>query len=213
MTQDIMNKPIVLQLNGNWMPIGVKSVKDAIIAMTSCGSQPPALALDIEYEKNENGDYDFNNPTYINAVGWDEWKSLPVREYDFVIHSANLTVRAPTVLVATAFRKMPVRKPSATKYNIFERDGGICQYTGKKLSKGMGNIDHVLPRSRGGKNTWSNMVWCDKDINSKKGDKLPHEVGLQLLKKPQEPAALPVSCNFKEAKHPSWIPFIISKAS
>jgi len=209
MTQDIMNKPIVLQLNANWMPIGTKSVKDAMIAMLSDGDQPAAFALDIAYEKGENGEYDFSAPTYMNPVKWDDWKNLPIREYDFVIHSARLEVRAPTVLVAPNYRHMPMSRPSPTKYNVFERDGGICQYTGKQLNKTQGNIDHVLPRSRGGKNTFENMVWCDKSINSKKGDKLPHEVGLQLRKKPKAPAVMPISAKFREAKHPTWMPFII----
>lgn len=207
-TNNIMKSPIVLQLNGNWMPIAQKTVAEAVIAMTSQGESPAALALDIAYDKDENGEYDFSSPTYMNPVGWNEWMTLPVREYDLAIRTVNTEIRVPTVLIATKFRKMPVKKPRATKFNVFERDRGICAYTGKKVSRGQGNIDHIIPRSRGGKNTWENMVWCDKDINSKKGDKLPHEVGLKLLTKPIAPAEIPVSMTFREAKRPEWIPFI-----
>lgn len=207
MSQNIMNKPIVLQLNGNWMPVGIKSIKEAFIAMTSEGDAPAALALDIAYELVD-GECDFSNPTYMNAVGWEDWIQLPIRDYDFVVRSARLEVRAPTVLIAPNYREMPMRKPSPTKNNIFERDGGVCQYTGKKLGKGQGNIDHVVARARGGKNEWNNMVWCDKSLNSKKGDRLPHEVGLKLIRKPVEPPVLPLSMTFNEAKHPTWIPFI-----
>jgi hypothetical protein len=209
MTQDIMNKPIVLQLNGNWQPIGCKSVKDAIIAMTSVGEQPPALALDISYEKGEDGEYDFSTPTYMNAVGWEDWTQLEPRNYDFVVHSSKMTLRVPTVIIAPNFRKMPLCKPSATKSNIYERDGGVCQYTGKKLTKGAGNIDHIHPQSRGGKNTWDNMVWCDKTLNSIKGDRTPDEMGWTLIRKPKEPIPAPISLKYREAKHPTWIPFII----
>lgn len=212
MNQDIMNKPIVLQLNANWLPIGQKTVKEAIIAMTSEGSSPPALALDIAYEMGEDGEYDFSTPSYINPVKWDDWVSLDVRDYDFSVSSAKFLMRAPTVLIAPNYRNVPMRSPRATKFNIYERDSGRCQYTGKKIPKGRGNIDHIIPRSRGGANSWKNMVWCDADINSRKGDKLPHEVGLKLIKNPAEPSATPVSVLFREAKHPTWAPFLINKS-
>lgn len=203
-----MKSPIVLQLNGNWMPISQKTVAEAIIAMTSMGESPAALALDIDYEKNADGEYDFSSPKYMNPVSWDEWINLPVRDFDISIHTVKMEIRVPTVLVAPSYRKMPTRKSRPTKYNVFDRDGGICQYTGKKLSKNQGNIDHVVARSRGGKNTWENMVWCTKEINSKKGDKPLSELGLKLLRKPTAPPEIPIAMTFREAKRPEWLPFI-----
>lgn len=209
MSQDIMNKPLVLQLNANWMPIDQKTLKEAVIAMTSQGDEPSAKALDIEYARDENGDYDFANPIYMNPVGWSDWISLPVRDFDFVIHSAKLAVRAPTVLIAPGYRKMPTMAPRATKFNIFERDRGVCQYTGKKISKTQGNVDHILPLSKGGKNTWENMVWTSAELNSRKGNKLNHEVGLTLIKAPTAPRPMPVSMKFREARHPTWAHFLV----
>jgi len=206
-----MNKPIVLQLNANWMPIGQKTVKQAIIAMTSGGNSPPALALDIAYELNEHGEYDFSTPSYINPVGWNEWMTLEVRDYDFGISTIHSKIRVPTVLIAPSYRHVPSRTPRSTKYNVFNRDNGICQYTGKYVSRGKGNVDHILPVSRGGKNVWSNMVWCDATVNSKKGSKLPHEAGLRLIKKPREPIATPITVLMSDANHPSWTPFLINR--
>lgn len=211
MKQNIMNKPIVLQLNANWMPVHNHTVKDAIIAMNSDGSKPPALALDIAYEKDENGEWDFSNPSYINPVGWEDFINLPIREYDLTVSTAKFTMRAPTILIAPEYRKVPMRTPRATKFNVYERDGGVCQYTGEKVPKGSGNIDHVISRAKGGKNSWENMVWCKSIINSKKGDKLPHEVGLKLIRKPKAPSGRPITSLFREARHPSWIPFLMSK--
>jgi 5-methylcytosine-specific restriction endonuclease McrA len=206
-----MNKPIVLQLNANWLPIGQKTVKEAIISMTSEGSSPPALALDIAYDLGEDGEYDFSTPSYVNPVKWEDWVSLEIREYDFVISSSKFSMRVPTVLIAPNYRNVPMRSPRATKFNVFERDNGVCQYTGKKTSRKEGNVDHIIPLSRGGRNTWQNMVWSDLSINSKKGDRLPHEAGLKLIRKPVEPPVVPVSVTLKEAKHPSWVPFLINK--
>ncbi|MHA2408219.1 MAG: HNH endonuclease [Candidatus Ranarchaeia archaeon] len=213
MTQDIMNKPIVLQLNGNWMPIDQKTLKEAIIAMTSDGNSPAAEALDISYDKDENGEYDFTTPAYMTPVKWEDWVNLPIRDYDFVIHSAKMEVRAPTVLIAPSYRKMPTTSTRATKFNVYERDKGICQYTGEKVSKGSGNIDHIKPVSKGGKNTWDNMVWTNADINSKKGNKSNKEAGLTLIREPLAPKPMPVSMKFRVAKHPTWKHFLIREQS
>ena len=56
-----------------------------------------------------------------------------------------------------------------------------------------GNIDHVVPRARGGQTTWENCVLASKEINSKKGDRLPHEVGLLLLATPKAPVSMPAT--------------------
>jgi hypothetical protein len=80
---------------------------------------------------------------------------------------------------------------------ILERDGGICQYTGRKLAPGEGNIDHVLPRSRGGAWSWENCVLSHRSLNEKKADRLPHEAGLRLLRKPHTPHALPATMTIR----------------
>ena len=207
---DIMNKPIVLQLNANWMPIGYKTLKEAIIAMTSDGESPAAVSLDIKYTKNEDGSYDFGSPEYMNPLSWEDWitSDLPIREYDFVIHSARLEFRAPTVIIAPGYRKMPMKKSRPTKFNVYERDGGVCQYTGKKLTRTEGNIDHVIPQSKGGKSSWENQVFCDKNVNSKKGSKSLADCGYELLKEPKAPPELPVSSTIRDIKHPTWTTFL-----
>ena len=84
-----------------------------------------------------------------------------------------------------------------------------CQYSGRKISPEEGNIDHVVARSHGGKNTWDNMVWCDKTINLAKGDKTVASAGLKLIRTPEEPPALPISSYIKECNHGSWEPFLL----
>jgi len=66
-----------------------------------------------------------------------------------------------------------------------------CQYTGRALRPDEGSLDHVVPRSRGGKDVWENMVWSAKDVNQRKADRLPHEAGLKLLSTPRAPKELP----------------------
>jgi 5-methylcytosine-specific restriction endonuclease McrA len=81
--------------------------------------------------------------------------------------------------------------------NLWIRDDGICQYSGKKLTSNTGNIDHIIPKSRGGKSTWSNCVLAHKEINAKKADRTPEESGLKLLKVPKEPRNIPISLYIK----------------
>ena len=79
--------------------------------------------------------------------------------------------------------------PKLSAKGIWERDGGHCQYTGKKLAPHEGNIDHMVPRSRGGLTSWENCVLADKRINSLKGNRLPEEVGFQLKKNRRRPGS------------------------
>lgn len=210
----IENKLICLSLNSNWQPIGYRTVKDAIIDL--CGSQsngkPTALALDIDYELDENGSPDYNFAKSMNPVPWSDWMTLPVRDWDLAIHTPTMKIRVPTVIIAVNFSKMPIKafrgKPS--KEAIYNRDNGIDQYTGKKIDRNTATVDHVIPRSKGGDDTWENLVLCSKEVNSKKGNKFNEEVGLKLLKKPAAPLPMPVSSLIKEAKHQDWKHFLMS---
>jgi 5-methylcytosine-specific restriction endonuclease McrA len=96
-------------------------------------------------------------------------------------------------MVLARYDRVPKRKPGFSARSIWERDGGVCQYSGRKLKPSEGNIDHVIPRSRGGSNDWKNCVLADKRINNRKADRHPHEAGLRLIRVPQEPKELPVT--------------------
>ena len=209
---NVANKLICLNLNANWQPVGFKTVKDAIVDL--CGAEsygkPSTMALDIEYELDDNGQPIFDEAKSMNPVSWEEWMLLPIRPWDLSINSPTKSIRVPTVIIATNFNKMPIKtfKGKPSKDGIWNRDQGVCQYTGKKLSKDQSTIDHVIPRSKGGQDTWTNMVVCDKTLNSKKGNKLNSELGLKLKKEPIEPSPTPVSALIREAKHHTWKHFL-----
>ena len=88
---------------------------------------------------------------------------------------------------------MSRKRPKLSAKKIRERDGNRCQYTGKLLRPEEGSLDHIVPRSRGGPDSWENLVWADKEVNSRKGNRLPHEAGLRLLSTPRAPKELPVT--------------------
>ena len=206
---NVLSQP-VLCLNAVWQPIGHKTVQEALIAMTGgvAGNNPPALGLDQAFPVDESGVVDWDNPEYTTPVEWDAWLKLPIREYDMVIHTHNRTIRAPRHIIQPNYAKMPMVHPRPTKDAIRRRDGNRCQYTGKLLTWKESNIDHVIPRAQGGKNTFENMVLSCKEVNSRKADKRPEQVGLKLIRKPVAPKSMPVGSTMTIAHHPSWIPFL-----
>jgi 5-methylcytosine-specific restriction endonuclease McrA len=174
---DILNKTIVLVLNRNWQAINIRTPQDAFCQMAS----NVATALDIESDDQ------------IRPVTWDEWITLPTRPQDNAVRTAHREIRVPTVIVAVNYAKVPKKRPKLCTRAIRERDGNRCQYTGKALRPDEGSLDHIVPRSRGGKDAWENLVWSDKAVNAKKGNRLPHEAGLKLLSVPRAPKELPVT--------------------
>jgi 5-methylcytosine-specific restriction endonuclease McrA len=129
----------------------------------------------------------------IRPVAWAEWLTLPVREQDEAVQTVRGAIRVPTVIVALNFAKVPRKRPKLCAKAIRERDGNRCQYTGKILRPEEGSMDHVLPRSRGGADSWENLVWAAKEVNARKGNRLPQEAGLRLLNAPRAPKELPVT--------------------
>ena len=180
---DILNKTIVLVLNRNWQAINIRTPQDAFCQMAT----NVATALDIE------GD------SHIRPVTWDEWITLPVREGDHAVRTARGAIRVPAVIVAVNYAHVPKKRPKLSARNIRERDGNRCQYTGKLLHPDEGSLDHVVPRSRGGADTWENLVWSAKEVNQRKADRLPHEAGFKLLTIPRAPKELPVTALLRNA--------------
>jgi 5-methylcytosine-specific restriction endonuclease McrA len=181
---DMLNKTIVLVLNRNWQAINIRTPADAFCQMAT----NVATALEI------------NGENHIRPVTWDEWITLPIRDGDNAVHTVRGAIRVPTVIVAVNFAKVPKKRPKLCAKTIRERDRNRCQYTGKLLRPDEGSLDHVLPRSRGGKDEWGNLVWADKAVNAKKGNRLPHEAGLKLLTVPRAPKELPVTALIRNAQ-------------
>jgi 5-methylcytosine-specific restriction endonuclease McrA len=205
MNESILNKVTVLKLNKSWMPMGF-STPQAIMAGLFGGAYSP-INLAYNDEDTENANYE--KPMVIEIVkSLDDWMQLPILPSDLTINTPNMIFKVPVVVVSKNHDKLPSWEPTLSKKNIKARDGGICQYTGKHVGNA-GNIDHVIPTSRGGKNTWTNMVWCDAKINAMKGDKLPEEVGLKLIRKPYKPTLFTMQYGERANDNDKrWIPFL-----
>lgn len=190
---DILNKTIVLVLNRNWQAIN---------------STTPALAFG-QMATNVATGLDIQGKDWMVPVKWEDWLELPVGDQDFSIGTARGQIRVPTVIVLSRFDRVPLKRPKFSLRNIWERDGGRCQYTGRELTRSEGNIDHVVPRSRGGQTTWENCVLSDREVNQRKADRLPDEAGLQLRNDPQRPREVPVTWFIRNRYDiPDWEVFL-----
>ncbi len=204
---EILNKQICLKLNAHWVCVGVVTIREAVTFLCSeSGGQKPGFAMDYETITNDKGEQEL---VYANPVAWDEWIELPVRATDLAINTGRGQIRAPLVVVCAFYSKIPVKTPRASAATIRQRDNNTCQYTGRKLGHAEGNLDHIHARSRGGRESFDNLVWCDKKINSLKGDRTPEEAGLKLIRKPRALPTMPVVFTVDDAKHPSHTPFLI----
>ena len=173
---DKLNQNTVLVLNKNWQAIGIKSPADTFAMLMT----DVATGLDIK------------GLDYMTPLRWNDWLQLPVNEEDLFVQTVNKKIKIPRVIILSKFDKVPKKRPRFSQKNIWIRDNYTCQYTGKKLKPGEGNIDHVVPRSKGGLTDWTNCVLACKKINAKKADATPEQVGLKLLKKPETPKELPI---------------------
>lgn len=114
-----------------------------------------------------------------------------IEEYGRDIHSVSFSIKLPSVV---RLLKMVKRNNSPVKFsrqNIYARDRYKCQYCGVKHNAEELTYDHVLPRSRGGKTEWENIVTCCIDCNRKKGGRTPREASMRLIKKPLIPKWIP----------------------
>lgn len=205
-----INRWDVLTVNRAWQVLGTTTIRNAVKSLFSTSDEitMAAKAFNIEYQYLGENRWNFENPITIREVILEEWLELPVRPFDNFISTAKRKIRIPTVIMAVNCEDNRLRPIKLNTRNILERDGYVCQYSGRKLSPNQLNIDHIIPRSRGGKDTWENMVACEKKLNGIKNDKTPEEAGLKLIKKPKAPLPVPAEKLIKEIRFKDWEIFL-----
>ncbi len=111
---------------------------------------------------------------------------IVLAEHSRIVRSPSAEMRLPSVVVLKEF--VPAsRIPAFTRFNVFLRDGWQCQYCGEEFKTQELTFDHVIPRSRGGRTSWSNVVTACQCCNSKKGNAMPSKIGMHPLTAPREP--------------------------
>jgi 5-methylcytosine-specific restriction endonuclease McrA len=162
----------VLVLNRLWQAVNVCSVRRALALLFEGHAQ---VVL---------GDQDGSFQTY----GFKEWQDLSrLAPHEPCIRTVSFRIRVPRVILLLFFDRLPRKEVKFTRHNIFERDKNTCQYCGRTCDRRELNLDHVLPRDRGGPTSWENIVCSCIDCNTHKANRTPQEAGMRLIRKPKRP--------------------------
>ena len=178
----------VLVLNRNYQPVHVTSVKRAFALLYS----GLARAIDSQYRL-----YDFAT-----------WASLSSANHE-AISTISRTIRVPRVVVLSAFEHLPKGRVRFSRLNIYARDNDTCQYCSAHLGRSLLNLDHVVPRTLGGRTSWENIVCSCIDCNLRKGGRTPEQAGMKLIRVPARPRWTPFFRGAgKKASYREWLPFL-----
>jgi 5-methylcytosine-specific restriction endonuclease McrA len=148
------------------------------------------------------------------TYNFDDWRELSRMIHTHpagFVTTPTFRIAIPEVIVLQRYDKMPVGEVKFTRRNIYEHYGFRCCYCGHRYTTHELNLEHVLPKSRGGKTDWTNIVTSCVPCNLKKADRLPEEARMKLLIKPSRPkwkgsASLVLKAPFK--MRASWQRFV-----
>ncbi len=184
-----MTNSSVLVLNRNYQPVHVTSAKRAF-TLLYIGA---ARVIEPDFST-----FDFSS-----------WSEVSIAAGEDVMHTVSRAIKVPRVIVLQIYDRLPRTKVRFSRLNIYARDNSTCQYCRRQLPRTELNLDHVIPRARGGRTAWENVVCCCVPCNLKKGSKLAHEVGMALLKLPERPRWTPAfRAPGGRVAYREWLPFL-----
>ena len=114
-------------------------------------------------------------------------KAQAIENYKKEIKSVSDSFKLPAVIVLNRYVKFQFKAVAAHRREIITRDNNTCQYCGKEFPSNKLTLDHLIPKSKGGKNTWENLVTACKKCNQKKGNRTPEESNMPLINRPRKP--------------------------
>lgn len=188
----------VLVLNKLWVAVRVTSAHRAFSLLYR------DLAEIIHVGDGSYAGYDFDTWTDLSA----KRQQFETDQYDWV-HTVRLRIAVPKVIRLLGYDQLPKQEVKLNRRNIFARDRNTCQYCGARWSTAELSLDHVMPRSQGGRSTWTNLVCCCVTCNAKKGGRMPHQARLQLIRKPTKPRRNPaISLRLGSDQYACWQQFL-----
>ena len=188
----------VLVLNRNYLAIRVVNVRRAFSLLCR------ELAEVVHVEKGRYTSYDFSE--------WCELSRL-AQEFEPDAHDWIRTVRfhiaVPRIIRLAIYDRLPQQSVKFNRRNLYARDGNRCQYCGRGFPTSELSLDHVTPRSQGGKTTWENVVCACLDCNIKKGGRTPEQARMKLITVPKKPRRNPVlTIKLSDGRYASWKAFL-----
>lgn len=164
----------VLLINKNYQAIRTITIKRAIKLLWS------ENAVIVQPPNGESNSW--------QEFTWQDWSVIKPKDDEDSLKTPSQVFKIPEIIKLENYSKTPSQTVRLTRRAIFKRDDYQCQFCGEKPSSDEISIDHLIARSRGGENSWTNMVLACFRCNRKKADKTPEECGMKLIKKPIKPA-------------------------
>jgi 5-methylcytosine-specific restriction endonuclease McrA len=188
-----------LVLNRLWQPVNVVGFERAFSLLSLDHAQ-------VIYAEDESF-------RVFDSITWFEFcRSSEGSKGARIVHTVNQSVIVPSVLLLRGYDRILLQDMKFNRQNLLERDDFRCQYCGKVFAPKELNMDHVLPRDRGGGTSWENVVTSCIRCNSRKSNRLPNEAGMKLLKEPKRPARRPfVSSLYGKPVEKTWEHFLQAK--
>ncbi len=188
----------VLVLNKHYMPIRIIGARRAFSLLFR------DLAEVVSLEEGRYSNYDFESWCEINRFR----RNFEPDSHDWV-STVNFYIAVPRIIRLLFYDRLPRREVKFNRRNIFARDKNKCQYCGKRQPTSELSLDHVIPRSMGGKAVWENIVCACTKCNVKKAGRTPHQAGMTLFRKPVKPKHNPLVHIFLgHHRYRSWKQFL-----
>lgn len=186
----------VLVLNRLWQPVNIVAVQRAF-----------SLLLQDHAQVIYTGDSSYR------LMDSAQWLALSETEEpgddEAYVQTVRLRIRVPKVLLLRQYSQLPVQEVKFNRENLFDRDSYRCQYCGENFEPAQLNMDHVIPRDRGGRTSWENIVTSCIKCNTRKANRLPHQANMHLIRKPERPRWRPfVSSLIGQDYDSDWDHFI-----
>jgi 5-methylcytosine-specific restriction endonuclease McrA len=188
----------VLVLNKHYMAIRIINAKRAFSLLCR------QLAEVVSCDEGAYANYDFQS-----------WCELSELKHNFEpdnhdwISTVNFYIAVPKIIRLLFYDRLPRTEVKFNRRNIFARDKSRCQYCGKKQPTSELSLDHVIPRTAGGKAVWTNIVCACTDCNVRKGGRTPQQAGMTLIQKPAKPKHNPVvHIHLGNQRYSSWKQFL-----
>lgn len=121
------------------------------------------------------------------------------------VRSTSVRHPWPSIVRLNLFVRVPYRQILLSRKNVLRRDQNRCQYCG---SRDRLTIDHVLPKSRGGRDAWENLVAACVPCNNRKGNRTPDESRMELLREPFRPSYVMFIRDFVGQLEDTWKPYL-----
>jgi hypothetical protein len=188
----------VLVLNKHYMAIRIVGARRAFSLLFR------DLAEVVSLEQGQYANYDFQSWCEVSQFK----RRFEPDGHDW-ISTVNFYIAVPRIIRLLFYDRLPPTDVKFNRRNIFARDKNRCQYCGKRFATSELSLDHVIPRTMGGKSVWENVVCACADCNVKKGGRMPQQAGLTLVRKPIKPRHNPlIHVHLGQQRYRSWQQFL-----